>query len=91
MEGYRKSQSEVKRLTRALVETSTLLDITLRKLKRCKNELVEEKRKYSRKRSHVSNPNCKVVRAVRVATLGPHSLVQQMDPDPTSNPIMGSK
>lgn len=77
MEGYRKSQSKVKKLRRALAEKITLHNITSRKLKHYENQTAEKIRKCSRKRLRIPNLNNKVVRAVMMANSGPHSPVQQ--------------
>ena len=84
-------QLEVKRARRAEAEALTSKNITSMELKWYENRLAEETRKHSGKRLRIPNPNNKVVRAVRMANSGPHSPVQQTDPDPTSDPTMGSK
>ena len=87
----RKLQLEVKRARRAEAEALTSKNIALMELRWYENRLAEETSKHSGKRSHIPNPNNKVIRAVRMANLGQHSPVQQTDSDPTPDPTMDSK
>ena len=91
MSEIRNLQLEVKRARRAETEALNSIKIALMKLRWYENRLAEETSNHSGKRSRIPNPNNKVIRAVRMANSGLHSLVQQTDSDPTPDPTMGSK